>query len=160
MYQVNISRRINTHKDKVWNIVDDFSSIHKYHPGVKKTVIVGNQNIGLGSQRICHFYDGSTLKETITEYIEGESYTFELSEYNFPFKRAFAKITLTPIGSDHCEVIFTFNFIPKFGLIGRLLATIILKRKLKGVFRDLLLGLEGHTITGKHVSKDGTLIST
>lgn len=38
--------------------------------------------------RVCHFYDGSSLKETIINYVPNQGYSFELSAFSLPLKSA------------------------------------------------------------------------
>ena len=157
MHQVIVTRDIQASKESVWITLKDFAGIHKYNPGVKSSELLTRQPMGLGAQRICHFYDGTSLKETITHYTEHKGYRFELSEFSLPLKQAFTEFAIGPMGEHDCRVTVTLSFTPKFGPLGWVMAKLIMKPMLTKALKGLTKGLEGHVKSGKFVSQDGSL---
>ena len=157
MHHVNVEREINSDVNAVWAVLDDFSAIHKYNPGVKSSEIVSRQKNGLGVQRICHFYDGSSLKETITDYKPKEGYAFELSEFSMPLKTASTRFSVRPLSADRCTVSVNLSFVPKFGFLGWLMAKLMMRPMLTKALTGLTKGLDDHLRTGQIVLQDGSL---
>jgi hypothetical protein len=68
MHNVTVKREMNHSVEDVWKVLDDYGSVYTYNPGVKTSEILGAKQTGLGAQRECKFYDGSSLKETIFKF--------------------------------------------------------------------------------------------
>ena len=158
MHHVNVTRDIQISKESVWLALKDFAGIYKYNPGVKSSELLSRQPIGVGAQRICHFYDGSSLKETITHYNEQQGYRFELSEFSLPLKKAFTEFSISPMGEHGCRVTVTLSFIPKMGPLGWVMAKVLMKPMLTKALKGLTKGLEDHVKSGLIVSQDGSLV--
>lgn len=157
MHIVSAEHELAFEVDRVWSVLDDFGAIYRYNPAVRKSDITGGKATGLGAQRICHFYDGTSLKETITDYRPNRSYCFQLSDFALPLKSAFTEISLSPVGSNCCKVRVSLSFVPKFGPLGWLMAKLMMRPMLRKALRGLLVGLEHHMATGKLVGPKGEL---
>ena len=159
MHKVIVKREMQAHRTAVWAVLNDFSGIYKYNPGVKSSDLLSSQNTGLGAQRICHFYDGTSLKETITHYQEKQGYAFKLSDFSLPLKTASTEFSISPLGENACTVTVTLSFIPKFGPLGWLMGKLLMKPMLNKALKGLTKGLDDHIRTGLIVSQDGSLIA-
>lgn len=102
MHYVTVKKEMNNNVDTVWHVLDDYGTVYKYNPGVETSEILGEKNTGLGAHRVCNFYDGSSLKETIIKYVPNQGYSFELSDYSLPLKRATSHFQLEPLSKDRC----------------------------------------------------------
>ena len=78
MHHVHVDRVIDQPADAVWAILDDFGSVFRYHPLVKQSGTTNGIASGLGAGRVCHFDDGSSIREEITAYEPGREYEFEI----------------------------------------------------------------------------------
>jgi carbon monoxide dehydrogenase subunit G len=159
MHSVNVTREMNSDAATVWRYIDDFGSVYKYHPGVESSEILGNRETGLGAQRQCEFYDGTSLKEKITHYDEGRSYTLELSDYAMPLKSAVAHMEVTPTGTDKSRLSITLEFEPKFGPIGWLMGKLLMRPMLTKALKELTKGLDDHIRTGQFIGSKGELLA-
>ena len=159
MHTVTVKKEINTASSKVWQVLDDFGSIFKYNPGVKTSAILGDLKTGAGAKRICNFYDGSSLKETIFDYQPGISYSFELSDFALPLKTARTHFRLLAKTQHSCEVSISLEFQPKFGPLGWLMAKLLIKPMMTKALKGLAKGLDDHIKTGKLIGKDGHFVS-
>lgn len=157
MHKITVTREINSSVEAVWSVLDDFESVHLYNPAVDSSKVVGNKATGPGAQRVCHFYDGSSLKETITEYSPNKGYSFELSEFALPLKVATSHFRLAPVSADKCRLAITMEFKPKFGPAGWLMAKLMMRPMLKKALAGVAKGLDEYVSTGRRTGKNGVL---
>ena len=50
--------RINAPKEKVWDILADFGNIYLFNPGVPKSYLTSDQQVGVGTTRHCDVAGG------------------------------------------------------------------------------------------------------
>ena len=159
MHQVTVTHKFNAPAPKVWSVLDRFSEVYMYHPFVKHSESLNQQDSGLGAERTCHFEDGNKIKERIIAYEKGKSYHVEIYEPgNFPLHKAIALLEVKPEGHDKSTVIFNMSFQPKYGPAGWLMAKMIMKKQFASILKQVLQGLETHLQTGGIVGKNGAVL--
>ena len=127
---------------EVWKAWDDYANIARFNPALKGSHLVDdNGETGIGATRQCDFADGKNhIRERIVEYVPEQRMVVSIYEGTVPLKTARAEIDMKPAGSNKTEVTFTLSFVPKMGLLGRLMAPIM-----KLQFRKAAAGiLEGN----------------
>lgn len=127
MAKVIVKSVVNAPVADVWSSWDDFGNIERFNPNIKKSFLIENsKDTGLGATRQCDFTDGKNyIQERIIEYIPQKKMVVDIYDGTVPLKSATAKIELNLAGEDMTEVVFTMNFVPKMGLIGRILIPIM-----------------------------------
>ncbi|GAB4194880.1 MAG: hypothetical protein Tsb002_26800 [Wenzhouxiangellaceae bacterium] len=158
MHEVTVTRTMQNNAQAVWKVLDDFGNIYRYNPAVESSNLIGNKATGVGAMRECHFYDGTSLKETITEYHPGQGYGFRLSDFSLPLKEASTQLRVEPINNEQSKLTITLKFIPKFGPLGWVMANLMMKPMLNKALTGLAKGLDDHIDTGRIVGKKGTLL--
>ena len=159
MHKVTATKEINKSATKVWEAIDDFGGIYKFHPLVESSPIINGKERGVGSERQCNFYGKGAIKERITDYQVGKEMTIEIFETGpFPLKEAVANLSIKPTGADKTEFVFSINFTPKYGPMGWIMANLIMKSQFKKTFGQVLNGLQTHVETGKIVGERGVLL--
>lgn len=158
MHKVTISKRLNHKVADVWQLLDDFGAIHTYNPGVESAEVLTRQSTGLGARRICRFYDGTSLEETITQYAPGRGYSFELSNFALPLKSATSHFEVAQRPGGGAQLSVTLEFVPKFGPLGWVMAKLIMRPMLTRALNGLTKGVEDHMRTGLVVGQDGALV--
>ncbi len=154
MHHVQVNREIDRPAEAVWAILDDFGGVFRYHPLVKKSGITNGIGSGLGAGRVCHFDDGSSIREEITAYEPGREYEFEIVDPGeFPLKRAVARLSVEPLGDARSRVDFDMRFRPKFGPLGWLMGKAVMVGQFRKILGSILEGLETHLQTGEIVSR-------
>jgi ribosome-associated toxin RatA of RatAB toxin-antitoxin module len=153
-HHIETTLRVNAPAEKVWETLGDFSSIERFSSKVESSPIVGEVAAGLGTKRICTFYDKSTVVEEIVGYQEGESLDIELSEFSMPLESLRAQMKVTPVDDARSDVSFAMDFVVKYGPIGWLMGTIMMKPMMSRVTRDVLSGLAFHVVTGNTVGSE------
>ncbi len=158
MQKLAVKRVLEVPAPAAWEIVDAFGSVYKVNPVVRRTDLIGNKATGRGAQRVCEFYNGQSVKETIVQYDEGQGYTIELSEFSLPLKSVRTRIEVRAVSTYQCEVSFNLEFAPKFGPAGWLMAQLMIKPFLRKALMGFAKGIEDHIKTGKIVGEKGKLI--
>ncbi len=152
MQSIEIVKQLSFDADSVWQKWDDISGIYKFHPLIKSSPISGEKQNGLGTKRICYFNDGNELIEKVIKYnAEQRSMSLSIEADFMPIKNASADILVTSIGDTKTQVEFTMNFDAKFGVLGLILAKLVMKPKMKGMLNQLLDGLDSHLASGEVV---------
>lgn len=160
MHTVTASAEIQSSAEKVWQALDNYGNISVFHPLVKQSLITNGIETGLGAERVCHFYDGSQVRETITRYVPEQGYSVILADFSLPLKQAMIHLDVESVNKEVSRLKMKFEFEPKFGLVGWLMAQTLIKPKLKQVFAQLMKGLDEHLRTGQAIGPGGILLAT
>lgn len=154
MHKVIVERELKVPAAKVWEILDDFGAVHRYHPLVESSPIQNGIASGPGAERVCHFDNGDSIKERVTGYEEGSEYTVEIIDPGkFPLKSAVARLTLDPLANNRSRVGFEMSFQPRYGPVGWLMGATVMQSQFRKVLGDVLAGLETHALTGDVVTR-------
>ena len=151
MSSVSSTRNLNLPAERVWEALADFTNVQRFHPFVKTTDKLSDNDRGLGAVRRCNFYDDGEAVEEITDWREGEGYTLEVKASSMPLKKATATLGVRPIDDASSAVTIEMDFIPKFGLVGRIMAPLMMKPMMRKMFANVLSGLERHVTTGEEI---------
>ena len=147
METVEKSISIDAPQEVVWKAIADFQGIGEFHPYIKTVDLHTENNGGLGSKRTCHFNDGSDIDEEIIEWVEGEKYTINGSNFSLPLKVLHGTVGVRTV-DGMSEAYMKIEYQPKFGLIGKLMSTMLMKRALSKRIEGVLAGLN-YLITNK-----------
>ena len=143
--------RIDSAKENVWQVLADFGAVQNFAAGVSRSYYTSDKKEGVGVSRHCDLVNPSGyVEERVTDWREGDGYTFEIYESNAPLKTASADMSLKRDGAATIVAI-TLNYELKFGLIGSLLSLLIVRRKFRKSIDSLLAGLKHHVETGELV---------
>jgi len=145
--------KVNVPAEKIWQVLEDFSTVENFAATITSSPIVGDVKSGLGAKRKCTFNDGSSLVEEIIEFNQGQGYKMELSEYSYPLKSMFAEMRVTAIDASTSELFMSSDFIVKGGPLGWLMGTLLMSPMMKGVFKKVMSGLAYYAVTGKRVDE-------
>ncbi len=159
MHYITVKREMNNNVEAVWKVLDDYGTVYKYNPGVESSEILGEKKTGLGARRVCNFYDGSSLRETIIKYAPNHGYSFMLSDFSLPLKRATSHFHLEALSKDKCLLSVTIEFEPKFGPVGWLMAKLLMRPMLTKALKGLTKGLDDYMTTGQLVGEAGELLA-
>lgn len=155
MSHIEYTAKVQAPAASAWSAIADFQNVQRYHPVVERVTQPSVAERGLGAERVCHFYDGGSVKERITAWKEGESLEVELSEGSLPFKQARAMMRVAPLDEQSSSVTISMDYETKFGPIGALMDRFMIRAKMRGLFVQVLDGLEYHLKTGELVGPEG-----
>ena len=140
------SIRIDAAPERVWAALASLDALDRYDPGVAKAEIVSAQKEGPGAARRCDLTPGGWFKEKISEWKPHEALAFELYECTLPVRRLKHRYTLAP-DSGGTVVRQRMEYELKFGVLGRLLDTFVVRRKWNAGIRTFFSGLK-HYVEG------------
>ncbi len=131
----------------------DFGGIYRWNPGVKHSYSTSEINQGLLATRHCELPKGDDyLDERILEWREGESFQVEWYATNLPFHRSVVKFSIKAYGNGTIVTVAP-DYALKYGLLGRLLNKLVVRRIFRKGMEDLLTGLKYHIETGELVGE-------
>lgn len=154
MQSASATRIIHASPDVVWELVRDVTTIERWHPSVASVDLLSPQATGLHAARRCNFVDGTSVREEVFELEEGQRVRLSLSEFSMPMQKLEAEIRLVPAEGGRTQATFEIFFEPKFGILGKALGALAIRRKLASVCARILAGLDHHLSTGELVGDD------
>lgn len=146
--------QINAPVEKVWRIMADFGGIYKYNPNVSSSHSTSAANSGVGATRHCDLLPAGSVEERISEWNEGRDYKVDIFQGKGvpPFKTAVARLSIRP-QNNGSRVQMRFDYHIKFGLIGRLLDWLMVKKQFGKAVPSILAGLKHYAETGEEVDR-------
>ncbi|MTI38831.1 SRPBCC family protein [Fulvivirga lutimaris] len=142
--QLKASVIINAPQELVWKVVRNFGKISDFHPLVKSSKSI-NEKEGLGAKRYCELLPMGAMEEEVVQWTDGVSFTAEVIGGKMlpPCHYMKGMLELESRGSQ-TRVTFTFNYLMKLGLIGRLMNAIIIKPQFKKAPPKYVNGLKNY----------------
>ncbi len=154
MSTFSVNRIIDAPVDAVWEALSDFGSVHRYSAAVESSPITeGTPSRGVGSERVCHLYDGNHIAERVTGSVEKQQLSINIFESSMPLKSADGVIDLLPTANGGTQVTMTMTFVAKFGPLGWLMDKLMMKRAMTASLNGMLAALDHHVTTGEDIGK-------
>ena len=122
------SLEIDARPETIWAILSRFMHIYEFAPQVVSVDALTTGKNGVGSKRRCHFENGASLTEEVTDWNDGRGYRVRLSEMTaMPLIEAQAAIVIEPLADDRSRVIWNMDYRMKYGPLGWLVGQTLLK---------------------------------
>ncbi|MGH1340178.1 MAG: SRPBCC family protein [Nannocystales bacterium] len=154
MQNVTVTRIVHAEIKTVWDLVADVTRVVNWHPSVHRVDLLSENATGLGAARRCNFYDGTSVRETVTELDEGSRLKVVLSEYSLPMKTFEAEIRLQAMADGNTQVTFSMNYEMKFGIFGKAMNALMVRGQMTKLMSSVLSGLDQHGATGEIIGED------
>ena len=133
---------INTTPDKVWSILSDLELLEKYDPTVKKSTLISDGKIGIGAKRKVDMLDGKNwFEEKITVFKPNEALTYELTACSFPIHQLHHSYSFEKTDTQ-TKVKQVMEYTVKFGMFGKLLNRLMIRRQSDKGIKKFLAGLK------------------
>ena len=143
MLHVKRTRDINATPEAIWAMLDRFMHIDEIAPAVTRVDALTAGSDGVGSKRRCHFDNGGSMVEEVTDWQEGRGYRIRGSELApMPLTSLTAEIWIEPAGNGS-KVTWSTDFKVKYGPLGWLLGQAMMKPMMGKVIEANLEGLAG-----------------
>lgn len=156
MHTVTATRIIDTPVATVWNTIDDFGNVYRFHPDVEHSESINEVATGEGAKRQSDFYDGGAVREEVVESVARERQVIDVYDTGpVPLREMIARFDLDPIDEDSTEVTMTMSFVPKYGPAGWVMAKLLINSQIHDMAEDILAGLDTHLQTGTIVGENG-----
>ncbi len=142
MIHIERNLKIDTQPEVIWNILNRFMHIDDFAPQVMSVDALTDGENGIGSKRRCHFENGTSLVEEVTNWEANRGYQVRLSEMSaIPLTEAHAAIAIQPLTPGKSRVIWSMDYRVKYGPVGWLMGQTLMKATIKGVLDDNLQAL-------------------
>lgn len=133
---------IDATSDALWAILGRFMHIDEFAPLVKSVDALTDGEDGIGSKRRCHFDDGTSVVEEVTEWDVNRGYRVRLSEMSaMPLHEAHADLAVEPLENGQSRVKWGMDYRVKYGPLGWLLGQTPMKMMMGKILDGNLKGL-------------------
>lgn len=140
MTTINNAIEIKATPEQVWAVLADLDRLAEYDPVVTESVVIGESREGVGARRRCDARQGRFFVEDVTTWEPPSQLQFTIVECNLPTRNLTHTYTLEPTTTG-TRVTQVMAYDMRFGVIGRLLDGVLVRRKsdqsIKGFFAGL-----------------------
>ena len=138
---------VNASLDKVWAMLTDLELLDKYDPTVKKSTVTSTEKTGIGAKRKVLMLDGKNwFDEKVTVFKPNEALTYQLTDCSFPIKGLKHSYSFERIGNQ-TKVKQVMEYTVKFGLLGKLLDAIMIRKQSDSGIKKFFAGLKSYAET-------------
>lgn len=149
MSKIKLEIAIDATPGKVWEVLGDFGNVYKWSPAVRVSASVEGHERGDGAVRTCEVPGFGSVNETVTEWSEGQGFTF-LLEATGPVKTAVSDWRVRSEGAGSVVTV-AIDFKVRYGMLGTAMDRLIMRRMLRRVAARTLTGLRHYVMTGEEV---------
>ena len=150
MPKIYASIVIDAPREKVWEVLGDFTCVAAYSPDVRSARVVSKNGTGEGATRRLELNRQGYVEERVTTWSEGQGFSVSVIGQRSPLRQSSRRWWLARQGNG-TEVTLEVNYQLKYGPIGALLDLISTRRALRGASDRSLSGLKYHVETGEAV---------
>jgi hypothetical protein len=158
LLKITTSKRITASVADVWRLLEDFGNFYRVNPLLECSPVVNGVARGVGAERECQFYDGSTIRERITAVRPGQSMEIAITGSSLPIRDGCVLISVAQADPEHARVTFDATITLKFGVFGRVLG-LVMRPVLTSQFNLVLRGIATYLATGKAVGPRSALVA-
>jgi|SRR6185312_12636937 len=130
--------------EKIWGILTHLELLEKYDPTVKKSTLISSEKTGIGAKRKVQMLDGKNwFDEKITVFKPNEALTIQLTECTFPIKGLKHSYSFEKT-DNQVKVKQTMAYTVKFGIIGKLMDVIMIRKQSDAGVKKFFQGLKSY----------------
>ena len=129
--------------ERVWGILADIGTIAEWNPGVLASHWTSEQREGVGGARHCDLGKGNYLDEETVAWEPGRALTLRIVGTNLPFKSADIRFRVAADGQGSVVTVSPLYEL-KYGLLGRVLDQVFVRKAYTRGMEALLAGLKRH----------------
>lgn len=128
--------------EQVWEALADLESVRHYNPMAQRVTITTPVRSGPGAQRRCEGPQG-VFCERVVSWEPGRAITIELTESKWP---VVGMRWTTRLQADAAGTLMLqeMTYSPKFGVLGRALDALVLRRKMEAGIQDVFQRFRAH----------------
>lgn len=129
--------------DMVWSVLADIGNIAVWNPGVVHSEQTTSGEVNVGSCRRCELGGKNYLNETIITFEPKRTMTIRVTDTNLPFDTADIRFFLEQ-KERQTLVTVSPNYKLKYGFLGRILDSLVVRKQYRKGMKGLLSGLKEH----------------
>ncbi len=141
MGHVTASNRIQAPIEPVWTALADITALPRWTPGVLGCHLLTDQGTGVGAIRFIDRGKGNYLKEEVVAWEPPHLLTFRVIETSFPLQTSDIRFSLEA-GDGGTAVTMDITYRMKFGILGRLMDLVFVRRAYRKGMPVMLGGLQ------------------
>ena len=149
MSVIAVEIEINASPEKVWAVLADFNAVEKWSPSVRSAHGVSETDHGVGAVRGFDVPGFGNVEETVVDWKDGESLTFEVSSVGPVKKTVMTWSVRKESGRTVARVRSEMH--TKYGVFGAIIDKLVMRRMFKTRMGQTLLGLKHHVETGEEI---------
>ena len=135
---------VNASIDKIWTMLTEVELLDQFDPTVKKSTALTQERSGLGAKRKVHMLDGKNwFEEKVTVFKPNEALTYQLTDCSFPIEGLQHSYSFEKIGNQ-TKVKQVMQYTVKFGLLGKLLDAIMIRKQTGNGIKKFFAGLKSY----------------
>ena len=136
---------INAPIEKIWETLSEMEGLENLDPNVKKSVALSQTKSGIGASRKVNMQDGKNwFEEKITASKPNEILTYELTACSFPVQKLKYTYYLERM-DNQVKVKQVMEYQIKFGLFGKLLDSLMIRKRYTQGIKQFFAGLKSYT---------------
>ena len=136
---------VNAPIEKIWDALANIEMLDKYDPTVKTSIALSENKSGLNAKRKVQMLDGKNwFDEKVTVFKPNEALTYQLTDCSFPIKGLQHSYSFEKIG-DQIKVKQVMQYSVRFGLFGKLLDAMMIRKQSDNGIKKFFLGLKSYT---------------
>ena len=144
MTTLNNRITVNASVEELWKVLSDLEELAKYDPTVKTSTIISAHRTGLDAKRKVLMHDGKNwFEEKITEFEPSRALCFQLTDCSFPIKGLRHSYRFKPTSAG-TEVEQVMEYTVKFGLLGKVLDRLMIRKQTSAGIQKFFAGLKAH----------------
>lgn len=133
---------INAPIEKIWGILANVGGLQNYDPTILKSSVTSENTNGLGASRKVDMKDGKHwFNERTTVCKTNEALAYQLTECNFPINALQHSYRFERI-ENQTKVLQKMEYEVKYGLLGKLMDKLILKKQFDAGIKKFFAGLK------------------
>lgn len=135
---------VNASVQELWSVLSNLEELDQYDPTVKKSTIISTQRSGMGAARKVLMRDGKNwFEEKVTEFEPGTALCYQLTDCSFPIHGLKHSYRFKPT-SNGTEVEQVMEYTVKFGLLGKLMNRLMIRKQTSAGIHKFFAGLKAH----------------
>ena len=136
-YEVESEIIIDASTAAVWDVLKEFGSVSDWAPAVSKSYYLDSQTSGVGTGRHCDIDGLGSIDEVVTDWQEGVGFSYSVTALG-PLDKSNSTWRLTRIGDSKTKLQVILSYDLRFGLLGKILHKLVMRRKLEQSLPDTL----------------------
>jgi len=130
--------------EKIWAALTNTEALELYDPTVRKSTAISSEKSGPGAKRRVEMTDGKNwFEEKVTVFKPNEALTYELTACSFPVERLSHHYSFE-ISNGHVKVKQVMRYQVKFGLFGKLLDALMIRKQSDKGIKKFMAGLKSY----------------
>ena len=133
---------VNAPVEKIWEALSVIDNLDKFDPTVKKSTAITDNKSGIHAKRKVDMLDGKNwFEEKVIEFRPNEALAYQLTNCSFPINGLTHSYRFEKTGPQ-VTVKQVMQYTVKFGIIGKLLDSLLIRKQTKAGIHKFFTGLK------------------